>query len=81
MIPGGGARNREYYGPMVRISDEVSDLLTALAFDPQTSGGLLISLPEEQAARLLAALHAADYPDAAIVGRVVARAATPLELV
>jgi len=81
MIPGGGTRNREYYGPMVKIHDEVSEVMAALAFDPQTSGGLLISLPEEQAIRLLAALQKAGYPDAAIVGRVVARGAVPLELV
>ncbi len=55
--------------------------MAALAFDPQTSGGLLISLPEEQAIRLLAALQKAGYPDAAIVGRVAARGASPLELV
>jgi selenide,water dikinase len=80
MIPGGGARNREYYGPMVKIHDEVADVMAALAFDPQTSGGLLIALPEAQAIGLLAALQAAGYPDAAIVGRVAARGALPLEL-
>ena len=81
MIPGGGARNREYYAPMVRIHDEVSEVMAALAFDPQTSGGLLIAVPDAQAIRLLADLHGAGYPDAAVVGRVAERGATPLELV
>jgi len=81
MIPGGGARNREYYAPMVKIHDEVSEVMAALAFDPQTSGGLLIAVPEAQAMRLLADLHGAGYPDAAIVGRVAERGVTPLELV
>ena len=81
MIPGGGARNREYYGPMVKIHDEVSEVMAALAFDPQTSGGLLVALPEGQATSLMAALHRAGYCDAAIVGRVAARGEVPIELV
>jgi len=81
MIPGGGARNREYYGPMVKIHDEVTEVMAALAFDPQTSGGLLVALPEGQATSLMAALHRAGYCDAAIVGRVAARGEVPIELV
>ena len=81
MIPGGGARNREYYGPMVKIHDEVSEVMAALAFDPQTSGGLLVALPEGQATSLMAALHRAGYSEAAIVGRVAARGEAPIELV
>jgi len=81
MIPGGGTRNREYYQPHVKISDEVSDELTALAFDPQTSGGLLIAVPEADSIAMLADLHSAGCADAAIVGRVETRREFPLELV
>ena len=81
MIPGGGVRNREYYAPSVRISDEVSDRIAELAFDPQTSGGLLIALPDAQASPLLAELQRTGHRDAAIVGRVTTRADFPLELV
>jgi selenide, water dikinase len=80
MIPGGGTRNREYYAPHVKISDEVSEEMVALAFDPQTSGGLLISVPESQSVAMLAELHKAGCPDAAIVGRVDPRGDLPLEL-
>jgi selenide, water dikinase len=80
MIPGGGTRNREYYAPHVNISDEVSEEMVALAFDPQTSGGLLISVPEPQSVAMLAELHKAGCPDAAIVGRVEPRGDLPLEL-
>jgi selenide,water dikinase len=43
-----------------------------LLFDPQTSGGLLLSLPAGQADDLLAALKEAGVEDAARVGAVVA---------
>jgi selenide,water dikinase len=39
---GGDARNREYVGDRVRVT--ASDTAAALAFDPQTSGGLLASV-------------------------------------
>ena len=81
MIPGGGTRNREYYGPHVKISDEVSDEMALMAFDPQTSGGLLMSVPEAESISMLAELHQAGCPDAAIIGRVEPRADFPLELV
>jgi selenide, water dikinase len=81
MIPGGGQRNREYYAPSVRIVDEVSDEIATIAFDPQTSGGLLIAVPDEQSLALLAELQNCGHREAAIVGRVTARGEHPIELV
>jgi len=43
-----------------------------LLFDAQTSGGLLITIPEKEAMRLLQALHDQGVPDAAIIGTIVA---------
>ena len=55
---------------------ETSITLTAEAeeilFDPQTSGGLLLSVPEPNADELVKALHAAGMADATKVARVVA---------
>jgi selenide, water dikinase len=81
MIPGGGSRNREFYGPSVRIADEVSDEMAAMVFDPQTSGGLFIALPEADAMMLLADLHEIGNVDAAIVGHAIQSNQFPIEVV
>jgi selenide,water dikinase len=81
MIPGGGERNREYFAPFVKIPDEIADEMVTLAFDPQTSGGLLIAVPADQALALLADLQVAGYAESAIVGRAEPRRGRPLELV
>ena len=80
MIPGGGWRNRDYYGARVKISDEVAAEMTEIFFDPQTSGGLLIAVPEPAALRLLAELQAGGNADAAVIGRVVEHTGFAIEL-
>jgi selenide,water dikinase len=81
MIPGGGRRNREFYGPRVKISDEVAAEMAEMVFDPQTSGGLLIAVPEPEALPLLSELQAGGNLEAAVIGRVVARSGYAIELV
>jgi selenide, water dikinase len=81
MIPGGGVRNREFYGSRVGIADDVSDEMGALVFDPQTSGGLFVALPEADAMKLLADLHEIGNTDAAIVGRSEARGDYAIEII
>jgi selenide,water dikinase len=51
---GGDPRNRAFVGDSAS-ADGVPDDLLALAFDPQTSGGLLAAVPGERAATLQAA--------------------------
>ena len=53
---GGDRRNREYAGPHVESHAEAT--LEALAHDPQTAGGLLISMPRERAPVLEATFSA-----------------------
>ena len=59
LTTGGDPRNRDYVAGSVEL-EGLADDLAALAFDPQTSGGLLVSLPSERAAVLVAAFDAAD---------------------
>jgi selenide, water dikinase len=65
---GGDERNRDYVAGTVTC-DGLSDDLAALAFDPQTSGGLLVALPAERAP-VLAARFQADGLFLALIGRV-----------
>lgn len=65
---GGARRNREFAGPHVEsTADAVSE---ALAYDPQTAGGLLVTLPADRAAVAQAALAAAGV-ETWRIGRVV----------
>jgi selenide,water dikinase len=56
---GGDRRNREFAAQHVKV-DGVADELVTLAWDPQTSGGLLVCLPADRAAVLQASFEAAD---------------------
>jgi selenide,water dikinase len=65
---GGDQRNRDYVRGSVSL-DGLSDDLATLAFDPQTSGGLLVTLPAEKSAVLTAAFQGAGL-FLALIGRV-----------
>ncbi len=72
MIPGGLHRNREFRISMVEISPEIPLFMVDVLFDPQTSGGLLISVPGSEAEPLLDRMHKEGIEEAAIIGEVVA---------
>jgi len=72
LIPGGLHRNREFRMNMVSVDSQVPDYLVDIFFDPQTSGGLLISIPESEARPLLQRMHEHGIQEAAIIGEVVA---------
>ncbi len=56
---GGDRRNREFAAASVSV-DGIPEELVVLGYDPQTAGGLLVSLPEEKGAALAAELAARD---------------------
>jgi selenide,water dikinase len=72
MIPGGLHRNRDFRKNMVDVDQSVPQFLADILFDPQTSGGLLISVPKPKASHLLESLHKEGVTEAAVIGEVVA---------
>ena len=80
IIPAGAYRNLDYVKPRLTVAESVQQARVDLISDPQTSGGLLVALPMEDAGALLAALRERD-PDSAIIGAVVAQTEHTLEIV
>ncbi|MCM1148744.1 MAG: selenide, water dikinase SelD [Butyricicoccus sp.] len=71
-IPAGAYRNRDYAGPGVKTGPGVTRAMEDICYDPQTSGGLLMALPQEAAEECLAELRGV-IPQAAITGSVTER--------
>lgn len=70
-IPDGAYKNRDYVGDRYKTVKPVQRAMLDIMFDPQTSGGLLISVAEKDAAPLLSDLL--SHTDAAIIGYVTER--------
>jgi selenide,water dikinase len=74
VITGADRTNREYVGEDIEIDESVSKELRRLLYDPQTAGGMLISLSPDRAEALLKRLQE-NYSTPRVIGRVTERAA------
>lgn len=61
-FPGGAADNLLYFSPKVTVEGNLSINLQTLLYDPQTSGGLLIAVPEAKASQFQAEADARAIP-------------------
>jgi selenide,water dikinase len=78
-VPGGLNSNREFASCSVCLGANVPSEMETLLYDPQTSGGLLISIAEDHAQKLESALRDAGMP-ARVIGRVRDRGEHPIEV-
>jgi selenide,water dikinase len=68
-FPGGASDNALYFGPKVRFDPRLNEGQRMLLFDPQTSGGLLLAVPQRKLTKVLAQMTEAGAP-AWVIGRV-----------
>jgi selenide,water dikinase len=69
-LPGGLKRNEEFIGGCVEFAAAVPPDVRNLLFDPQTSGGLLLSIAPQDASKLLESLRTNGIPGQ-LVGEVI----------
>ena len=79
-LTGGGGTNRIFVFDRIVWNHPADPTLEHIFYDPQTSGGLLIAVPEEKGAGFLSALEPV-CPGAAIIGRATGKQNTPLVVV
>jgi len=71
LIPPGSQRNRKFYQERVSFSEDILEWKRWIVFDAQTSGGLMLSVPEEETDWLLGRLRKEGMKEAAVIGHVV----------
>jgi len=71
LLAAGLHRNRKFRQSIVQMDESVPQYVQDVLFDPQTSGGLLISLPAERAFKLVENLIQAGISQATVIGEVV----------
>ncbi len=79
-IPGGLNANRDFAECVVQYEDAVPDELRTILYDPQTAGGLLVSVTAGEADDLLLALNQAGVP-AVEIGEVLERTRPLIQIV
>jgi len=71
-IPGGLKANREFAECMVGYESGIGEETKTILYDPQTAGGLLISVASQDASRMMEAFESAQVP-AVRIGAVTSR--------
>ena len=78
--PGGTERNKDYFGNHVSLASAIEPAVAALLFDPQTSGGLLLSVAGDRQEAMLDAMTTHDV-SASVIGEVTVASAGQVDVV
>jgi selenide,water dikinase len=73
ILPGGTYANKEYVAPFVEFAEGISETEKDLLNDPQTSGGLLIAVPEDRKDALEEELRNQGVASYRVIGRIVGK--------
>jgi selenide,water dikinase len=71
-VPGGSKRNWKYVEAVTEVDADVDAVVRTLLADAQTSGGLLLALPEAMAEIAVRRLHDEGVAHASVIGRLEA---------
>jgi len=81
IIPGGAYKNQQYIGDKAVFVNDINQEIKDILFDPQTSGGLLISVAEDKSDKLLSILRKNNKTSFSIIGKVKEKDKKPLEVI
>ena len=71
LIPGGAYKNEEHFGHLIDTS-ELEEVYKDMLYDPQTSGGLIFSVPEEHLSAFMERLNAKEMDTkVSVIGKVI----------
>jgi selenide,water dikinase len=79
-ISGAVERNREYAATLVSKDEDVSADWETVLYDPQTSGGLLIAIPEDRSDELVQRLQNRGVSHAVVVGKIAEKSEGKIHL-
>lgn len=80
IIPGGAYHNASFIKEKVLFAEDVEQAYRDILHDPQTSGGLLLSVPRENSERLLSLLAESNKTPFAVIGAVQEKGRYPLHV-
>ncbi len=81
IIPAGAYNNEGYLAGHIDFSGDICQEIKDIMYDPQTSGGLLISVPEENSEKLMEGLRRSNRQDFNLIGRVKAKGKYSIEVI
>ena len=73
IIPGGTYKNKNFYSKSVKILTGVKEVYEDILYDPQTSGGLIIAMPEKDAHEYIKKLKTMYQWPVSIVGEIIGK--------
>ncbi len=72
-VPGGSLKNLDHIAPHTLFADNVTEAHKLIIADAQTSGGLLLSVPDENLAAVMETLEETSAPCAVVIGKTIPR--------